>query len=170
MQPLFARRLAAWLLLPAILLEACASVPRAPVTSLDPASLGVLHRALEDQPATLVLGSGEVVRDAEDVVMNAETTSWREGEHQRSVPSSQVCKVVRQVRFRAGKGYAWGLLACAPFAWAAADAQKDPLAGLGALLLTEGLCPLIGLLVGAVLKEPPDRVVYAAAESCGPAR
>ena len=104
MQPRFARRLAAWLLSPAILLEACASgVPPTPVTALDPASLAVLHRALEDQPASLVLAGGEVVREAEDVVMNAETTSWREGEHQRSVPTSQVCKVLRQVRFRLTK-------------------------------------------------------------------
>jgi hypothetical protein len=66
MQRPVARRLIAWLLPMTILLEACASgVPPAPVTSLDPTSLAVLQRTLEDQPATLVLASGEVVRSAD---------------------------------------------------------------------------------------------------------
>src|SRR5436309_11219064 len=113
----FARGSVAWLLPPAVLLQACASsVPPAPVTSLDPANLAVAHRALEEQPATLVLASGEIVQDVEDVVLSAESTSWREGDRRREVPTSQVCKVIRQVRFRAGKGYAWGTLACAPVA------------------------------------------------------
>jgi len=168
MQPPVARRLIAWLLPMTILLEACASgVPPAPVTSLDPTSLAVLQRTLEDQPAALVLASGEVVHSAEGVVMTAETTSWREGERSRSVPTSEICKVLREVRFRGGKGYAWGLLACAPVAHVIANSTKDPLEALGEILLIEGLCPLIGVFVAAVLKEPPDRVVYAAAESCG---
>jgi hypothetical protein len=171
MQPPVACRLIAWLLPMTILLEACASgVPPTPVTSLDPTSLAVLQRALEDQPATLVLGSGEVVRSAEGVIMTAVTTSWREGERSRSVPSSAVCKVLREVRFRGGKGYAWGLLACAPVAHVIASSNKDPWGALGTVLLIEGLCPLIGVFVAAGLRQPPDRVVYAAAESCGAAR
>jgi hypothetical protein len=163
------RRFVASLLPAVILLAACAStVPRAPVTSLDPAGLSTLHRALDGQPATVVLAGGETAREVEDVEVGAETTSWREGDRARSVPTSQVCQVVRQIRFRAGKGYAWGTLACAPLAWGVGQAQRDPLAGLGAVLLVEGLCPLIGLFVAAGLKQPADRVVYAS-PSCGPA-
>lgn len=51
MQPRYARRLAAWLLPPTILLEPYASsVPRMPVTSLDPAGLAVLHRRSRRDP------------------------------------------------------------------------------------------------------------------------
>jgi len=170
-----ARRPAVWLLTPLLLLEACASAvphaPQPPVTALDPPGLDAVRRALEGQPATLVIAGGEVVRDAEEVVLDADTTSWRDGEGRRSVPTAKVCKVVRQVRFRAGKGYAWGLLACAPVAWGVAQGEKDPLAGLGRLLLVEGICPLLGIFVASVLKNPPDRTVYAAAGSaCEPAR
>jgi hypothetical protein len=164
------RKLVALLLPPVIFAHGCASgVPRAPLTSLDAVNLATVNRVIEGQPVSLVLASGEVVKEAEDVTLTAETTSWR-GDHdrQRTVPTAEVCKVILQVRFRAGKGYAWGLLACAPIAYATADAQRDPLAGLGVLLLTEALCPLAGIAVSAGLKQPPDRVVYSAA-SCGSA-
>jgi hypothetical protein len=122
---------------------------------------------IEGQPVALRLASGEVVKEAENVTMTAETTSWR-GDHdrQRIVPTKEVCEVILQVRFRAGKGYAWGLLACAPLAYAAGNANKDPLAGLAALLLTEALCPFIGMGIVAGLKQPADRLVYSAPGSC----
>lgn len=165
MLPCFARGLVAWLLPPAILLQACASaVPPVPVTALDPANLAVVHRALEDQPVTLVLASGEVVREAEEVVVGPESTSWREDDRRREVPTSQVCKVIRQLRFRAGKGYAWGTLACAPIALGISSAQSDPFAGLGYLILIEGLCPLIGIFIA---RGSSERVVYEAPGRCG---
>jgi hypothetical protein len=164
------RKLVALLLPPVIFAQACASsVPKTPVTSLDAVTLATVNRAIEGQPVSLVLASGEVVKEAEDVTLTAETTSWRgDRDRQRMVPTAEVCKVILQVRFRAGKGYAWGLLACAPIAYGAADAERDPLAGLGVLLFTEALCPFIGMAVSAGFKQPPDRVVYSA-PSCGSA-
>jgi hypothetical protein len=165
------RKLVALLLPPVIFAQGCASgVPRAPLTSLDAVTLATVNRAIEGQPVSLYLANGEVVKEVEDLTMTAETTSWL-GEHDRirTVPTSEVCKVILQTRFRAGKGYAWGLLACAPVAYAVGDATKDPLEGLFALLLTEALCPLIGIAVSAGLREPPDRVVYSAPGSCGAA-
>jgi hypothetical protein len=163
------RKLVALLLPPVIFAQGCASgVPRAPLTSLDAVSLATVNRAIEGQPVSLRLASGEVVKEAEGVTMTAETTSWRgDNDRQRMVPTADVCQVILQVRFRAGKGYAWGLLACAPVAYAVGDANKDPLDGLFALLLTEALCPLIGIAVSAGLKQPPDRVVYSAPGPCG---
>ncbi len=167
------RKLVALLLPPVILAQACASgVPRTPLTSLDAVGLATVNRAIEGQPVALRLASGEVVKEAEDVTLTAETTSWR-GDHdrQRIVPTKEVCKVILQVRFRAGKGYAWGLLACAPLAIAAAraDNNEDPLRGLGTLLVTEIFCPFLGMGIAAGFKQPPDRVVYSAPGSCGAA-
>jgi hypothetical protein len=164
------RKLVALLLPPVIFAQGCASgVPRAPLTSLDAVSLATVNRVIEGQPVSLRLASGEVVKEAEDVTLTAETTSWR-GDHdrQRSVPTAGVCKVILQVRFRAGKGYAWGLLGCAPVAVLAARSNhgSDPLEGLGTLLITEILCPFAGMLIAAGFKQPPDRVVYSAPGSC----
>lgn len=165
------RRLVALLLPPVILAQACASgVPRAPLTSLDAVSLATVNRVIEGQPVALRLASGEVVKEVEDVTLTAETTSWR-GDHdrQRIVPTKDVCEVVLQVRFRAGKGYAWGLLACAPIAYAAANQadHRDPLESVGILLVTELFCPFLGMGIAAGLKQPPDRVVYSAPGRCG---
>src|SRR5436309_2294569 len=166
------RRLFALLLPPVILAQACASGgPPLPATSLDPAPLAAVNRAIEDQPVKIQLASGEVVDDVEGVVMTAESTSWLVNHGRvRTVPTAEVCQVIRQVRFRAGKGYAWGLLACAPIAYGAAHGNKDPLAGIGTLLFTEMICPFAGMLIAAGFKQPPDLVVYSAPGSCGPAR
>ncbi|HEV7504087.1 MAG TPA: hypothetical protein VGS07_04180 [Thermoanaerobaculia bacterium] len=165
------RKLVALLLPPVLFAQGCASgAPRAPVTSLDAVTLATVNRAIEGQPVSLRLASGEVVKEAEEVTLTAETTSWR-GDHdrQRIVPTKEVCEVILQVRFRAGKGYAWGLLACAPLAIVAARANEDPLAGLATLVLTEALCPFIGMGIAAGLKQPADRVVYSAPGSCAAA-
>jgi hypothetical protein len=156
------RRQVAWLLVPVILLEACASgVPPSPVTAADSASLAVVNHALEDQPATIVLASGEVVRDVEGTVMTPESTSWRgDGDHERTVPTAQVCKVSRQIRKRAGKGFAWGLLAGAPVALAYSHSQDLPLDRLSYFLAAELICGFLGMFIDAGLKQPPDRVVY----------
>ncbi|HEV7519207.1 MAG TPA: hypothetical protein VGR07_23200, partial [Thermoanaerobaculia bacterium] len=83
--------------------------------------------------------------------------------------TSQVCKVIHQIRFRAGKGYAWGALACAPVALAISRSQSDVIGALGSFILIQGLCPLVGIFIASGLKEPPDPVVYSAPGSCGPA-
>ena len=164
------RKVAALLLSTAILAQACASAPPSNSPPIPPA-LAAANQAAEDQPVTLELRSGEVVREVEGLVMTAESTSWFDGEHARSVPTAEVCKVIRQIRHRAGKGYAWGLLGCAPVAIAISrDHNDDPLAGLGTLLLSEGLCALVGMFIASGMKQPPDRVVYTAPGACGPAR
>ena len=156
------RRQVAWLLVPVLLLEACASgVPPVPVTAADSSSLAVVNHALEDQPATIVLASGEVVRDVEGTMMTPESTSWRgDGDRERTVPTFQVCKVSREIRKRAGKGFAWGLLGGVPVALAYAHSTDFPLDSLFYFLAAELACGFLGMLVGAGLKQPPDRVVY----------
>jgi hypothetical protein len=151
MPPCFARGFVAWLLPPALLLQACAStVPPVPVTSLDPANLAVVHRALEDQPVTLVLASGEVVREAEDVVVGAESTSWRPP---------------------AGGPYLSGLQGDSPAPVSSREGIRVGHPGLGSLILVEGLCPLIGILIA---RGSTERVVYEAPSrqrliaGCGP--
>ncbi|HEX3553555.1 MAG TPA: hypothetical protein VIA62_10035 [Thermoanaerobaculia bacterium] len=158
------------LLPPLLLAQACASGgPPLPTTSLDAAPLAAVNRAIEDQPVKIRLASGEVVEEAEGVVMTPESTSWLVNHGRvRTVPTAEVCQVIRQVRFRAGKGYAWGLLACAPLAYGVGNANnKDLFGGFASLLLTEMVCPLAGLLITAGFKQPPDRVVYSAPGSCG---
>ena len=166
------RRLVALLLPPAILVQACAGgAPAPPVTSLDAVTLSAVNRAIEGQPVALELASGEVVREVEGAVVTAESTSWLgDGDRMRTVPTSEVCKVSRQVRHRAGKGYLWGLVACIPVA-VAANAQKS--GDIGSSLqpiIAEALCAVLGMVVAAGLKLPRDRVVYSAPGSCGPAR
>jgi len=166
------RKLVALLLPPVIFAQACASsAPRGPVTSLDALTLAAINREVEDQPVAIRLASGELVKEAEGLTMTTETTSWRDGHDRgRAVPTTEVCQVVRQVRHRAGKGYAWGLLACAPVAIAAARADDDPFRSIGTLVFTEALCPFIGMFIAAGLKQPPDRVVYTAPGGCGTAK
>lgn len=167
------RKLVALVLPLAILAQACASSgPPPPVTSLDPVPLATVNRAIEEQPVALYLASGEVVREAEGVVMTAESTSWLgDGGKVRTVPTTEVCKVVRQVRHRAGKGYAWGLLGCIPIAVAVSRRDNNDISG-GVLsaMVADAFCAFAGMLIAAGFKQPPDRVVYVAPGSCGPAR
>jgi hypothetical protein len=167
------RKLVALVLPLAILLQACASGgPPPPATSLDPVPLATVNRAIAGEPVALHLASGEVIREAEGVVMTAESTSWLgDGDRVRTVPTAEVCKVIRQIRHRAGKGYAWGLLACVPAAVGISRANRnDPAGSFLDALLTEVVCGFAGMLVAAGFKLPRDRVVYVAPGSCGSAR
>jgi hypothetical protein len=142
------------------------------VTSLDPAPLAAVNRAIAGEPVALQLASGEVVQEAEGVVMTAESTSWL-GDHDRvrTVPTAEVCKVIRQIRHRAGKGYAWGLLACVPAAVVVSRANENDRPGsFFNAILTEVICGFAGMLVAAGFKQPRDHVVYTAPGSCGSAR
>jgi hypothetical protein len=163
------RRLIALLLPPAILVQACAGgAPAPPVTSLDAVTLSTVNRAIEGQPVALQLASGEVVREVEGAVMTAESTSWLgDGDRVRSVPTSEVCKVIRQVRHRAGKGYAWGLVACLPVAAVAAGSKNGDIGSALEPVIAEALCALLGMVAAAGLKLPRDRVVYSAPRGCG---
>ncbi|HZF07382.1 MAG TPA: hypothetical protein VFE33_01195 [Thermoanaerobaculia bacterium] len=162
------RKLMALVLAPALLAQACASAlpPGSPGI---PPNLASVNHVVEDQPVTVELRSGEVAREVEGLVMTADSTAWFDGDHARSVPTAEVCKVTLQIRHRAGKGYAWGLLGCAPVALVASHSEADPLDSLGRLLITEAVCALFGILVFSGMRVPPDRVVYTAPNACGPA-
>jgi len=162
------RKLMALVLAPALLAQACASAPP-PGSPGIPPNLAAVNQAAEDQPVTVELRSGEVAHEVEGLVMTADSTAWFDGDHARSVPTADVCKVTLQIRRRAGKGYAWGLLGCAPVALAASRGEVDPLDALGRLLITEAVCALFGILVFAGMHVPPDHVVYTAPDACGPA-
>jgi hypothetical protein len=164
------RKTIALLLTPALFAQACASAPPASAPQTPP-TLEAINQMIEGQPVRLRLRSGEVVREAEEVVLTEDTTSWQEGGRRRSVPTADVCEVDRQIRHRAGKGYAWGLLGCAPVAIAIShsDRSEVPLGQVASLLLSEGICAFIGMFIAAGLKEPPDRVVYTAPGDCAPA-
>ena len=88
----------------------------------------------------------------------------------RTVPTAEVCKVIRQVRHRAGKGYAWGLLGCIPIAVAVARRDNNDVSG-GVLsaMVADAFCAFAGMLIAAGFKLPRDRVVYVAPGSCGSA-
>lgn len=161
------RKLAALLLSTAVLAQACASAPP-PSSPQSPPPLAAVNQAAEGQPVTVELRSGEIVKSVEGFVMTVDSTVWFDGEHARSVPTAEICKVTRQISHRAGKGYAWGLLGCAPVALLAGQNEHDPFAGLGRLLATEAVCALAGILVFSGMHLPPDRVIYTAPTPCGP--
>jgi hypothetical protein len=164
------RRLMPRLALPALLAAGCASGgPPAPATG-GTSALDAANRALAEQPAIVELRSGEVARDVEGVVMTAETTSWRDGDRERTVPTVEVVKVTREIRFRAGKGLAWGLLVGVPVGLIVGSTQSGS-ANQGffaisdraaATVVADLACGLLGMVVAGVFRQPPDRVVYRA--------
>jgi hypothetical protein len=92
------------------------------------------------------------------------------------VPTAEVLKVSREMRFRAGKGFLWGMVAALP-ASAVVGANQGSTAFFGssakpiAFLMADVAGGLIGLVVVAGLKLPPDLVVYVAPSAAAqPAR
>jgi hypothetical protein len=159
---------------PALLTSGCASggPPRAR-TGETPA-LDEANRALEGQPATVELRSGEVARDVEGVVMTAETTSSRDGDRGRTVPTAEVARVTREVRFRVGKGLGWGLIVGVPLGFAIGSGASKRAEGIFAfsdrdatIVITDLACGLLGMVVAGILKLPPDRVAYVAPRRLG---
>jgi hypothetical protein len=102
----------------------------------------------------------------------AAATSWRSDEQERTVPTADVLKVTREMRFRAGKGILWGLVAGLPIS-AAVTANQHNNNFFGSsprpivFFLTDVACGLAGLVAVAGLKLPLDLVVYVAPPSAG---
>jgi hypothetical protein len=166
------RRGIAWLLLLSpILVQGCASGGLPRTSGGEPGGADrfeAVNRALEEQPAIVELASGETVHDVEEVKMTAESTSWRDGDRVRTVPTSEVRRIVRQVRFRAGKGLGWGAAGGAVAGYFIAAHQRDTsnqVLGFIAITVASGLA---GMFVTGVMRQPPDQVVYTAADTGAP--
>jgi len=127
-----------------------------------------VNRALEEQPAIIELKSGETVRDVEEVKMTAESTSWRYGDRVRTVPTSEVRRVIRQVRFRAGKGLGWGAAGGAVAGYFIAAHQRDSTNQVLGFIVITVASGLAGMFVTGVMRQPPDQVVYTAPDAGAP--
>lgn len=163
------RREIALMLLLLVVAQGCATgrLARQPVvTGGGPADLEAVNRALEDQPAIVELKSGERVHDVEGVKMTAESTSWRDGDQVRTVPTAEVSRVTRQVRWRAAKGLAWGAVGGLPVALLinnnAVRSRRSNNQGV-VLVLAELGSAALGMFIAGAVRLPPDRVVYKVA-------
>lgn len=161
------RRWMAMLLLPALATQGCASggLPRTgggPAGTAGAADFEAVNRTLEEQPAIVELRSGERVHDVEDVKMTAESTSWRDGDRVRTVPTADVRRVVRQLRFRAGKGFGWGAAGGAVVGYFIAAHQHDSENQVLGFILFDLASGLAGMFVTTIMRQPPDQVVYVA--------
>ncbi|HXO40368.1 MAG TPA: hypothetical protein VN999_02895 [Thermoanaerobaculia bacterium] len=161
------RRWMAMLLLPALATQGCASggLPRTgggPTATAGAADFEAVNRTLEEQPAIVELRSGESVHDVEDVKMTAESTSWHDGDRVRTVPTAEVRRVVRQLRFRAGKGFGWGAAGGAVVGYFVAAHQRNADNQVLGFLIFDLASGLAGMFVTTVMRQPPDQVVYVA--------
>jgi hypothetical protein len=160
----------AMLLLPALAAQSCASggLPRTgggPTGTAGAADFEAVNRTLAEQPAIVELRSGETVHDVEDVKMTAESTSWRDGDRVRTVPTAEVRRVVRQIRFRAGKGFGWGAAGGAVAGFFIAAHQRDSLNQVAGFLVIDLASGLAGMFVTTIMRQPPDQVVYVAPDA-----
>jgi hypothetical protein len=171
------RREMALMLLPLMAAQGCASggLSRQPMaTGGGPADFEAVNRSLADQLATVELKSGQKAKDVEDVRMTAESTSWRDGDQVRTVPTAEVSRVTREVRRRLWSGLGWGILAGIPVGLLVASGQKNPGGEFSiasdqqvtTFVLVDLACGLAGMAISGALRQP--RVVYAAA-GAGPA-
>ncbi|HEV3077463.1 MAG TPA: hypothetical protein VHB47_23790 [Thermoanaerobaculia bacterium] len=111
------RSLIAIILLPAILFQGCATAgaraagagqPGAP----DPGKLQDINDDLAGEPATIELTSGEVVQQALAVRLGTEVTSWHDASgRERTVPTAEVRRVLRDQRHLIGRGFGYGAAA-----------------------------------------------------------
>jgi hypothetical protein len=167
-------------LLPAVLVQGCASTatshPDSPLAktadrhdTTDPAKLKDLSDDLAGEAATVELTSGEVVQNAQSLRLGTEVTSWSDGSgHERTVPTAEVRRVLREQRHLLGRGFGYGAAAAVLPAILVANSAgcnkncgEEPLAGLGqfvAGLLTVVAGGLIGMAVAAGNRHPV--VVY----------
>jgi hypothetical protein len=169
------RRWMAMLLLPALATLGCASSglprtgggPDGAAGAAGAADFEAVNRTLVDQPAIVELRSGERVHDVEDVKMSAESTSWRDGDRVRTVPTAEVRRVVRQLRFRAGKGFGWGAAGGAVVGYFVAAHQRNADNQVLGFLVFDLASGLAGMFVTTVMRQPPDQVVYVAPDAGG---
>jgi hypothetical protein len=166
------RREIALMLLPLWAAQGCASGGLAPRAGSPggggPADLVAVNNALADHPAIVELRGGEKVEDVEDVRMTAESTSWRDGDQVRTVPTAEVSRVTRQVRRRGWSGLGWGILAGLPVGWLVASTQHGEGTFISkqqatTFVLTDVACGLVGMIIDGSRRH--DQVVYAAAET-----
>jgi hypothetical protein len=166
------RREMALMLLPLVMAQGCASggLARQPLaTGGGPADFDAVNHSLADQLATVELKSGQKAKDVEDVRMTADSTSWRDGDQVRTVPTAEVSRVTREVRRRLWSGFGWGVLAGLPVGFLVASTQKSPSGYLNfasdqqvtTFVLVDLACGLAGMAISGALRQP--RVVYAAA-------
>jgi hypothetical protein len=118
------RSLIALVLLPAVLAQGCATAatsnPAAPPASsvgaaqprpTDPAKLEAITDLAGDV-ATIELTGGEVVERAESIRLGTEVTSWHEASgRERTVPTAEVRRVLREQRRLIGRGFGYGTAA-----------------------------------------------------------
>ena len=170
------RALVALVLLPAVLAQGCASaVTTNPSTGAapsasrprptDPAKLQSINDDLEGLPATIELASGEVVQKAQSVRLGTEVTTWHESSgRERTVPTAEVRRVLREQKHLIGRGFGYGAAAAALPAYLVASAASNRsglFSGIDAFgegLLTVVGGGLVGMLVAAVNRHPV--VVY----------
>jgi hypothetical protein len=170
------RNLVVLVLLPAVLAQGCASAATSnpptgaatPATSrtaaTDPAKFPAINDDLAGEPATVELASGEVVQQARSVRLGTEVTSWQEPSgRERTVPTAEVRRVLREQKRLIGRGFGYG--AAAAFLPAALVAGNYKSTGFlsGAGGFYEGLLivvggGLVGMVVAAVSRHPV--VVY----------
>jgi hypothetical protein len=172
------RRELALMLLPLLVAQGCASggLARQPmVTGGGTADFEAVNRSLADQLATVELKGGQKAKDVEDVRMTAESTSWRDGDQVRTVPTADVSRVTREVRRRLWSGLGWGVLAGIPVGLLVASGQKNTSGGfyyiasdqqVTAFVLVDLACGLAGMAISGALRQP--RVVYVAAGAGAP--
>jgi hypothetical protein len=161
------RRWMAMLLLPALAAQGCASggLPRTGGGAAGGADFEAVNRALAEQPAIVELRGGEVVHDVEEVKMTPGSTSWRDGDRVRTVPTAEVRRVVRQLRFRAGKGFGWGAAGGAVVGYFIAAHERNPSDQVLGFILFDLASGLAGMFVTTIMRQPPDQVVYVAPDA-----
>jgi len=177
------RSLIVLILLPAVLAQACATAATpeaasAPASAAvtgasrapDPGKLQEITEDLVGEPATIELASGEVVQKALSVRLGTEVTSWRDASgRERTVPTAEVRRVLREQRRLIGRGFGYGAAAGVLPGYLVAQSQchRDcsfaPFASEGAYVgffLTIIAGGVIGMAVAAANRHPV--VVYAA--------
>ena len=177
------RSLIVLILLPAVLVQGCATAatPNAasapasaavtgPSRAPDAGKLQDITDDLAGEPATIELAGGEVVQQALAVRLGTEVTSWHDASgRERTVPTAEVRRVLREQRHLIGRGFGYGTAAGVFPAYAVAQSQchhgcssalfasETAFVGFFLVILAGGV---IGMVVAAANRHPV--VVYAA--------
>jgi hypothetical protein len=176
------RSLISLILLPAVLAQGCATAAAsnptpAPATSAstgqprptDPGKLQEITDDLAGEPATIELTSGEIVQKALSIRLGTEVTSWHDASgRERTVPTAEVRRVLREQRHLIGRGFGYGAAAGVLPGYLVLQSgsrhSSDPFGSEGAfiagVLVVIG-CGLIGMAVAAANRHPV--VVYTGA-------
>jgi hypothetical protein len=161
------RSLIAIILLPAILFQGCATAAARAAGAgrpgaLDPGKLQDINDDLAGEPATIELTSGEVVQQALAVRLGTEVTSWHDAAgRERTVPTAEVRRVLREQRHLIGRGFGYGAAAGVLPGFLVAESQchrcSDPFFSEGALIggvLVVIAGGVIGMVFAAANRHP----------------